>query len=505
VALVSSTVSIYDNGKNVIVIDHIVLASMILEIFLNNFSVTASDVFLSFMFSYVYIIVMFICVVLFDVINWPHMFLALKDRWCFARYNIFIFVHVLQFAVFYFLVNKASCGTARELPKIAPKVEDEVRRSHRESQIELIPENGDDSGRNRDKPQPNDDNEPQVDNEDEGEGDIENQKSGRKKSLGESIDEDLESLYGAENKSSRRVAAPGAGDLTAEEEQELKHDVGKLSHQLHKQKEKYEKLKHQNEEKDIKITQLEADVDAKKSQIDMLVSQQREVLEKRIETPVEMIPTKPKRNKVAKRNSTGDGLHVADVVNCPGCEKDYRIDNDLKLVEVGSAEDVDTAEDDDDEVKVTEPFITDQIDKEYFRHVLLAESTKDSRKRAKKLGVEIYYNKDVDDGKGKTVKPKKDLQNEIYMVCTGDLLYPSRDPETVKEEKRQRLLDARQSTVTDFDDDHNTSRRRAMSPAGAGTGEGDLEDLEDEVKKAQESRILPSEDGTETCTGQRER
>jgi hypothetical protein len=443
VALVSSTISIYDNGLNIVIIDHIVLVSMIMEIFLNNFSVTASDMFHSFNFSFLYISVLFICVVLFDTMNWPHVFFGLRDRWCLARYNIFIFAHVAHFGVFYFLTNKMSGGTSRIFRKTNPKP---VYLDMKPKEYQIMPIHESDHG---DKEQLN-----ELDADAD---DVESQRP--KQRLIKTMDEELEEQYCPDNKDSfKGPPPPGAGDLTEEEEKELKHTVGKLSHKLQKQEEKYEKLKHKANEKDIKVAQLEADLEAKESRLKMLISQQKEVLDRRIEPPPEIVQEKPKRMKVAKRDSVEEGVKVGGVLSCPGCEKDYKVNDDMKLVEVETEGNDNKEEEDEDVKKSIEPFITDQVDKDYFRHVLLSEVTKDSRMRAKKLGIDLYYNKDVDDGKDKTLKLKKDLQNEIYKVCTGDLLYPTRDPETVKEKMKLKLLESRE---IDEDGEHMDTFRTA--------------------------------------------
>jgi hypothetical protein len=442
VVLVSSALSIYEHKLDVVYIDHIVLASMMMEIFFNNFSVTASDLFLSFTFSFLYISFLFICVMLFDTIDWPHSLFRLKDRWCLLRYNIFIFTHTLMFGVFYLLVNKLACGSARVLPKIIPvTVTDTEDKSTREGQNpddqkvlegDVIPETDHETDENGNDIDP----------------DVENQQPKRSLRHVKTMDEELEEQYCPNNQDSfKGPPPPGAGDLTEEEERELKHDVGKLSYQLTKQAEKYEKLKHHSEEKDIKLKQLEADLEAKNSRLQMLVAQQKEILQKRIETPVEefSVPRHHAKTKTESSDSAGGLLKICGVVNCPGCEKEYQVNEDMQLVEI-----------DDDVVEtkkknnhhgitpVLEPFITEDIDKDYFRHVLLAELTKDCRKRAKKLGIPIYYNTDIDKGKEKTFKLKKDLQNEIYLVCTGDLLYPSRDPETIKHEKKAHLMESKE-------------------------------------------------------------
>lgn len=422
IALISSVFSLYEHKFGLVYIDHVVLATMLMEIFLNNFSVTVSDVFHSINFAYLYISVLFVVVVIFDARNWPHSLFRLRDRWCIARYNIFIFSHIFLFLIFYLLCNKvASCGKNRNLPKILPFTQPI------QSKEEPIATT----------------NAPFTRGEDEDEeGDIEASKPKRTLRHVKTMDEELEEQYCPNNKNTYGdPPPPGAGDLTESEEKELQQNVGKLSYQLNKQAEKYEKLKHQNVEKDIKLKQLEADLEAQSSRIAMLVSQQKSILDKRIETPVETfmpVEIPPPLTEMEMKKISG-------IVNCPGCEKEYQVNDDMVLVEVEEKPEVKITA---PEIrKITEPFITEQMDKDYFRHVLLAELTKDSRNRAKKLGISIYYNNDVDHGKNKTYKLKKDLQNEIYLVCTGDLLYPSRNPETIKKEKEMQLLQANEEAT----------------------------------------------------------
>ena len=455
IAIVSSALSLYEHKWDVVYLDHIVLATLLMEIFLNNFSVTVSDIFHSLNFAYLYIIVLFVVVVIFDAREWPHSFFKLEDRWCIARYNIFIFSHVFLFGLFYLLCNKvAACGNTRVLPKIAP-VTPTPKPDEEQNKTTERP----DMLRSSDRFSSDDHHPPLLEEEADEEGDIENPKSKRPTRHIKTIDEQLEEQYCPENKNTYGdPPPPGAGDLTEDEEKELKHNVGKLSYQLDKQAEKIDKLKHQSDEKDIKMKQLEADLEARDSRLAMLVSQQKEILDQRITTPVEVFEPTPKITSTPTP-VVPEVKPISGVVSCPGCEKDYRVNDDMTLVEV---EDVEEVQQKAAKVPIiTEPFITEQLDKDYFRHVLLSELIKDSRQRAKKLGLSIYYNKDIDKGKDKTFKLKKDLQNEIYLVCTGDLLYPSRHPETLKEEKRKILLEV---TEDDFALFHSSPNQKKEQP-----------------------------------------
>ena len=421
VVIVSLIISIYDNKTNIVYLDIIILFTILIEICFNNFCVTISDIFLSLSFAFIYIIVLFILVVLFDKRDWPYSFFQLEDRWCLARYNVFILTHIVSFMMFYMLCNMLTCGRARKIPKINPmsSFNDQNKMSDVDDEVRVFENDDEDDDNN-----------------------IENQKSTRPKSITEKLDDELQEQYcdkiddDEEHSQNRKLFT---GDLTAEEEKELKKQIGKLSYQLNKQVEKYDKLKHSAAEKDIKVKQLEADLQETTNRLQMLVAQQKEILDERIALPAPSEQPVEQKRKQSIISVNSEMLRNAGVVNCPGCEKEYKVNDDLTLVELNPDEDVaiiESANQHKKELsnKITEPFITKDVDKSYFKHVLLSEFTKETRQRAKKLGISIYYKSD--DKQQKVFKLKKDLQNEIYLVCTGELLYPSRIPEAIEEEKK---------------------------------------------------------------------
>lgn len=215
--------------------------------------------------------------------------------------------------------------------------------------------------------------------------------------------------------------------LSEKEENQLKETVGKLSFQLTKQKEKYEKMKQLTSEKDVQMRNLEADIEAKNSRIQLLIAQHAEVLELshgHAGPEVDSLRDvgKAKQSSVVPESVAGV---IGSTIQCPGCVKEYKLSSDLTLVDVSEEnsmkEQASLGEKSKASMLSLEPFITDPSDVEYFKHELMSGLTKDIRKRAKALSIPI---KTTD----KKYKLKKDLQNEIFLVSTGKLLYPSRPP-----------------------------------------------------------------------------